>query len=342
MSKVSSKKSIISNFSALSAGLAEEPEGEGGVLPSPLGQTAQPVARVGAGVIGATQRTLTDIREERDRLRALLDAGGGLDLDPTLIEPSPFPDRLPDDNDLEFEALKKLISDEGQKVPIGVRRHPRDASRYQVVYGHRRWRAARELGVAVKAIVVSLDDRELVIAQGIENSVRQDLSWIEKALFAWRMDEAGIKARDIRAALAIDDPELARFRAVCRALTVETIALIGRAPKVGRPRWVELANSVSAEPSALDRVRETLASAKVLSSDHRFREALGAVKKPLATERGEIELRGPSGAVVGKATFAINDVKLTMEKSRAEAFAAFLKGEIPALMERFFAREGEE
>ena len=91
MSKVSSKKSIISNFSALSAGLAEEPEGEGGVLPSPLGQTAQPVARVGAGVIGATQRTLTDIREERDRLRALLDAGGGLDLDPTLIEPSPIP-----------------------------------------------------------------------------------------------------------------------------------------------------------------------------------------------------------------------------------------------------------
>ena len=200
MSKVSSKKSIISNFSALSAGLAEEPEGEGGVLPSPLGQTAQPVARVGAGVIGATQRTLTDIREERDRLRALLDAGGGLDLDPTLIEPSPYPDRLPDDNDLEFEVLKKLISDEGQKVPIGVRRHPTDASRYQVVYGHRRWRAARELGVAVKAIVVSLDDRELVIAQGIENSVRQDLSWIEKALFAWRMDEAVIKARDIRAA----------------------------------------------------------------------------------------------------------------------------------------------
>jgi len=142
-------------------------------------------------VIGATQRTLTDIREERDRLRALLDAAAVL----ISIPPNralPYPDRLPDDNDLEFEVLKKLISDEGQKFRLefdAIQRTP-------AVSGglwHRRWRAARELGVAVKAIVVSLDDRELVIAQGIENSVRQDLSWIEKALFAWRMDEAGIK-----------------------------------------------------------------------------------------------------------------------------------------------------
>lgn len=342
MSKNPPRKSIISNFSALSAGLAEEPDVGGVTRPPPSQLSAQPVARVGAGVIGATQRTLTDIREERDRLQALLDAGGGLDLDPTLIDPSPYPDRLPDDSDLDFEALKKLISEQGQKVPIGVRRHPDAAGRYQVVYGHRRWRAARELSIAVKAVVVSLSDSELVIAQGIENSARQDLSWIEKALFAWRMDEAGIKARDIRAALVIDDPELARFRAVCRALTVETIEVIGRAPKVGRPRWVELANAVNAEPSALDRVRETLAAAKVLSSDHRFREALGAVKAVPTTERADVDLRAPSGAVVGKAMFVNTDIKLTMEKSRAEAFATFLKGELPVLMERFFAREGEE
>jgi len=84
-------------------------------------------------------------------------------------------------------------------------------------------------------------------------------------------------------------------------------------------------------------VRKTLASAKVLSSDHRF-ESVRRRKKPLATERGEIELRGPSGAVVGKATFAINDVKLTMEKSRAEAFAAFLKARSRADGEVFRSR----
>jgi ParB family chromosome partitioning protein len=339
MSKVPPRKSIISSFSALSSGLSEEPMADGGVRPS---HSAQSVARVGAGVIGATQRTLTDIREERDRLQALLDAGGVREIDPSLIDPSPYPDRLPDDSDLDFQAFKRLISDEGQKIPIEVRRHPEASSRYQVVYGHRRWRAARDLGIAVKAVIVSLSDRELVIAQGIENSARQDLSWIEKALFAWRMDETGIKARDIRAALVIDDPELARFRAVCRTITVEIIEKIGRAPKVGRPRWVELANAVTAQPDGLDRLRKSLAAAKDLSSDHRFRDALGAVRDASSKERADVELRAPSGSAVGRASFGNSEVRLTIEKSRAEAFATFLKGELPVLMERFFAFDGEK
>ncbi|MFX8852474.1 ParB N-terminal domain-containing protein, partial [Acinetobacter baumannii] len=91
---------------------------------------------------------------------------------------------------------------------------------FQVIYGHRRWRAAKDLGLLVKAIVVAYDDRELAIAQGIENAARQDLSWIEKALFAFRMEDAGVKARDIRAALSIDDAELARFRSVTRAIPI--------------------------------------------------------------------------------------------------------------------------
>jgi ParB family chromosome partitioning protein len=342
MSKHSPRKSIISNFSALSAGLTEQPDDkiESG-SPRPV-QTPQPASRVGAGVIGATQRTLTDLREERDRLRAQLEAGGVRELDPSWVDPSPYPDRLPDDGDHEFEAFKKLISDEGQKVPIGVRPHPDAAGRYQVVYGHRRWRAAKELGVTVKAVIASLTDRELVIAQGIENSARQDLSWIEKALFAWRMDEAGIKARDIRSALAIDDPELARFRAVCRALTVDMILAIGRAPRAGRPRWVALGSAVSADPTALERLKESLASAKDSTSDDRFRAALESVKKRTESARKGVDLSSPSGKVVGRATFSASEIRLTIEKSRSEAFATFLSAELPSLMSKFFASEREE
>ncbi len=336
MSKHPPKKSIISHFSALSAGLTESTESEGH---SSTTAHMQPVARVGAGVIGATQRTLTEIREERDRLQAQLDAGGGLEIDPALIDPSPFPDRLPDDNDLEFTALKKLISEEGQQVPIGVRRHPGNPDRYQVVYGHRRLRAAKELGIAVRAVVASLSDTELVIAQGIENSARKDLSWIEKALFAWRMDQAGIKARDIRAALAIDDPELARFRAVCRSVSIETILAIGRAPKAGRPRWVALANAVATDPDSMSRVRATLAAAKESSSDCRFRAALEATKKAPMGAVNNIELTSPTGSVIGRAVFAGDKVRLTLRKSQAEAFAVFLKGELPSLIDRFFERE---
>ncbi|SDR63391.1 ParB family protein [Rhizobiales bacterium GAS113] len=339
MNKHAPRKSIIASFGALSGSQPESETTSGDISARPM----QPVARVGAGVIGATQRTLTDIREERDRLLAQLAAGGGLELDPSLIDPSPFPDRLPDDTELDFEAFRKLIEEEGQKVPIQVRTHPSAAGRYQVVYGHRRWRAAKELARPVKAIVVSLTDSELVVAQGIENAARQDLTWIERALFAWRMDDAGIKARDIRAALAIDDPELARFRAVCRALPAEVLAAIGRAPKVGRPRWVELANAVESDPEALTKIHKTLAAAKVSAdrSDDRFRHVLAAVKAKPVDERSDLQLLTPSGKTVGKAAFARGDIKLTIAREHADAFASFLKEEIPMMMERFFAHQGE-
>lgn len=336
-----SGRSILANFGSFS-----KPETSPDTPSPPTRADApiQPVARVGAGVIGATQRSLAELRGERDRLQALVDAGGGSELDPSSIDPSPFPDRLPDDSQVDFEALKKLISEEGQKVPIQVRRHPTVSGRYQVVYGHRRWRAALDLGVKVKATVVALSDSELVVAQGIENAARQDLSWIERALFAWRMDQAGIKARDIRAALSVDDPELARLRAVCRTVPVEVIEAIGRAPKAGRPRWVALATAIGEDSAALDRVRKTLSGDKVsaLPSDERFKLVFAAVKKPPARSHSEVELRSPAGKVLGKATFSKGDIKLTVSEKHASEFGAFLEGELPGLVERFFAQEGTE
>lgn len=341
-SKSRSGRSILANFGSFS-----EPETISGPSPSSpacVDAPAQPPARVGAGVIGATQRSLAELREERDKLQALVDVAGSSELDPGSIDPSPFPDRLPDDSQVDFEALKRLIAEEGQKVPIQVRRHPKISGRYQIVYGHRRWRAALDLGIKVKATVVALSDSELVVSQGIENAARQDLSWIERALFAWRMDQAGIKARDIRAALSIDDPELARLRAVCRAVPVDVIKAIGRAPKAGRPRWVAMATAIGEDPAALERVQKTLSGDKVstLTSEDRFKLVLAAVKAPPARSRSELELRSPAGRVLGKATFVKGDIKLTVAEEHASGFGAFLEGELPGLVERFFAREGTD
>jgi ParB family chromosome partitioning protein len=331
VSKRPASKSIVANFAFSAAD-------DGASTPPPV----QPFARVGAGVIGATQRSLSEIREERDRLQALVASGGGLELETSLIDASPFPDRLPDDGERDFESFKKLIADEGQKIPIQVRKSPAAEGRYQIVYGHRRWRACVDLGIKVKATQVDLSDTELVVAQGIENAARQDLSWIERALFAWRMDGAGIKARDIRAALAVDDPELARLRAVCRALPVDVISAIGRAPKVGRPRWVELATAVNNEPKSIDVVRKTLSADKVsaLPSDARFGLVLSVVKGDTAPERDSLELKSPAGEVIGKASFSASDVKLSLGRAHAETFGAFLKKELAALVTKFFAQEG--
>ena len=166
------------------------------------------------------------------------------------------------------------------------------------------------------------------------------MSWIERALFVDRMDKAGIKPRDIRAALSVDDPELARLRQVCRAIPVELIEAIGRAPKVGRPRWVELATAVR-QNGLVGSIRQTLSDDKVsgLSSDERFNRVLTMIKTKTAGPPDRIELKSPGGKIVACASFAPGQVKLTVDKDSSDAFSNFLKEELPLLMKQFFIRE---
>ena len=337
------RKSIIASFGAFSEPEREkpaEPENSGSGQPaSPEGSPdLRRSGRVGAGVIGATQRTLTELREERDRLQALVNAGGSVKLDPAAIDPSPFVDRLPEDTDADFERFRKLIGDEGQKVPIQVRPHPTDEGRFQVIYGHRRWRATKELGIQVDAIILSLDDSELVMAQGIENAARQDLTWIERALFVRQMDDAEIRARDIRATLSIDDAELARLRSVVKTVPSDVIRLIGRAPKVGRPRWCEFARVLDVNPRAVANARRALSADKASTalSDERFRQALSSIKESTAPSRKAFPLRDRSGKVVGKMTVANGGIKLAVDKDIAPQFREFIEHEFEGLMDRFF------
>lgn len=343
-----SSKSITASFGLIAAGL--EPAKEAPVaearpavaqpkVTTPPAGAPQP--RVGAGVIGAAQRSIEELRIERDRLKAQLEAGsaGHVELDPALIDPSPYPDRLPEDDDeSSFAAFRSSFETEGQKIPIQVRPHPEARGRYQVVYGHRRLRAARELGVRVKAVVTELSDRDLVVSQGIENAARQDLTWIERALFASRMDEAGVKPRDIYAALSIDDAELARMRGVYRTIPRSVIEAIGRAPKVGRPRWGEFARLFATHADAEERVLKTLSADRIskLASDDRFRHALSALQSPAAAARAEpVPVLSSSGKPLGTLKLTDKEFRLTLSGPRGEAFAAFLAAELPDLVERF-------
>ncbi|NLS20243.1 plasmid partitioning protein RepB [Rhizobium sp. P40RR-XXII] len=340
MSK-SPRKSIVASFGLLSAEL-ESSEAAADQPSPPPAPTTQPV-RVGAGVIGAAHRAIGDIRAERDRLRAIVESGEGWiqDLDPHIIDPSPYPDRLPDDHPHDFERFKRSVEEEGQKVPIQVRRHPSSPDRYQVVYGHRRWRAALELGRSVRAIEVEISDLDLVLAQGIENASRQDLTWIERALFALRMDDAGIKARHIYAALSIEDAELARMRSVYRAIPADVIEAIGRAPKVGRPRWLELAKAVSAQHDALEAVRSALSDAGKAkeTSDERFQLALHAIKPRAGSRNSQVPISDASGTRLGACVVSPREMRISGEGKLGLEFIKFVEEELPGLVERFALRK---
>jgi len=331
------RKSIVASFGLLSAELESGDVGAAPAAPDP--SPAQPT-RVGAGVIGAAHRAIGDIRAERDRLRAIIESGEGSihDLDPTTIDPSPYPDRLPDDDPSDFESFKRSIETEGQKVPIQVRRHPSSIGRYQVIYGHRRWRAALELGQTVRAIEVEISDLDLVVAQGIENASRQDLTWIERVLFASRMDDAGIKPRDIYAALSIEHTELARMRGVYRSIPADVIEAIGRAPKIGRPRWLDLAKTISAVPGALEAVRSVLlqADAEPKSSNERFQRALSAVKPSTDPRSSSLApIVDASGAKLAGYMMSPKEVRISAEGALGIEFIRFVEGELSGLVERF-------
>lgn len=82
----------------------------------------------------------------------------------------------------DITALAKSIAHEGQKVPILIRRSIKSSKKYEIIYGHRRWRACKSLGKEVQAIVEDLDDKEAASAQKVENENRKNICDYSRAL----------------------------------------------------------------------------------------------------------------------------------------------------------------
>lgn len=238
--------------------------------------------RVGSGVVAATKETvIAELRQERDKLRAqLADQASSdvVDLDPAAVDPSPFPDRL---SDAQSEAtildLRQSIKDRGQEIPILVRPHPEAPGRYQIAYGHRRLKAISGIpGAFIRAVVRPLTDAELVQAQGVENSDRQDLSFIERVLFASHVralcPEPKEEVTRVKLALSITDAEASYLKRVHATVPDAIIRAIGPAPKIGRPRWMKLGELLEADAmqTRAQAYIGTEAFTDELSSDKRF------------------------------------------------------------------------
>lgn len=101
-----------------------------------------------------------------------------LEIDVDLIEPSTAQPRTHFDEE-RLEELAQSIRANGIVQPLLVRRR---GSRYQLVAGERRWRAAQRAGLArVPAVVREIPDEKLLELALIENIQRQELNAIEEA-----------------------------------------------------------------------------------------------------------------------------------------------------------------
>jgi len=90
-----------------------------------------------------------------------------------------------------LEELAESIKSQGLIQPILVR--AKSAGRYEILAGHRRWRASQRAGLeAVPAVIKEVSDQAALAVALIENIQREDLNPIEEAMGLKRlMDEFG-------------------------------------------------------------------------------------------------------------------------------------------------------
>jgi ParB family chromosome partitioning protein len=322
------------------------------------GSRSAPLAFAGRGALGAVTRTIDDLASRGERAKELeqrLAAGEVIvELSPGCIDGSIITDRL-SGNDVSYQLLVEAIRAQGQDSPILVRPHPTAAGRYQVAFGHRRLRVAIELGRPVRAIVRDLSDRDLVVAQGQENSARADLSFIERARFAWRLEAGGYDRETIIAALSVDKTTVSRMISVATQIPEALIIGIGPAPATGRDRWLELAALCKTTSENGD--YQTLLSDPAFAaadSDMRFELTVNSLSVtaelgPPFSAVGRIpRARGrarywtpPGGRRTAKITANDQAFVLAVDQRVAPGFGEYLMGELDRLYGDYEkAREG--
>lgn len=296
--------------------------------------------RVSSGTVRSLKDSFSEVEKENEELREKIASGAlVIEIEPSLVDPSPLADRFREDEDGSFDALKQSIAQRGQEVPILVREHPETKGRYQSAYGHRRVRAARELGIAVKAILRSLSDEALVVAQGLENAPREDLSFIERAIFAMQIENAGHSRAVVQDALSIDRAEASKLLSVARSIPGDVVQAIGKASKAGRGRWQSFAEFIK-DTAALKRVRAAIGDPKFAArdTDARFLAAFSVASRPsqrAAKPSKEEPVFSTSGEKLARIRQNERELKLVIDKNVPTTFATFLVDQLPALFDAF-------
>ncbi|MBP1807436.1 plasmid partitioning protein RepB [Rubellimicrobium aerolatum] len=298
-------------------------------------------ARPSRGAIGAVSQSIADLKA-----RAILE------IDPWTIEAGGMQDRLESDA-AEDAELARSIAEYGQQVPILVRPHPEKEGRYQIVYGRRRVLALRDLGQPVKALVRDLDDHALVMAQGQENTARRNLSFIEKASFAYQMTEAGYDRKAICDALAIDKTAISRMLSVVERIPQDLIRFIGAAPSIGRDRWLQVADMYASRPQDSETVQSLLGlMVDGGPSDERFAALQTYLERPFRprppdpaaprTPRAPTRpVRTADGLRLGAARRSDTAVVIRLDRARSQGFEDWLLDRLPDLHRDWLKTRGD-
>lgn len=303
-------------------------QGKDGASPSKT--PTPPTPRYSKGAIGAVSQSIQELKSR-----------SVVEVDARMVDAAGVKDRL-DPADTDHAALVESIREYGQQVPVLLRVNPNDPERYQVVYGRRRIRALKDLGLPVKALIRDLDDRALIIAQGQENTARKDLTFIERANFARQMRDGGYDRKVICDALHVDKTVISRMLSVADVIPVALIEAIGPAPSVGRDRWLALKDAMDRTSVAVEEA--TALVDPEMGSDLRFKTLLETLEARLRKPKAAADVE--TTAVTGEngetlATAKWSGGKMTMVLSSEGGFDRWLADNLKEIHQSWKDQTGE-
>ncbi|MFG5384491.1 plasmid partitioning protein RepB [Yoonia sp. R2-816] len=249
--------------------------------------------------------------------------GGIQEIDTALILPWGPQDRLKltavNSANEDVLDLVESIKQSGQQVPVLLRPAGKHDGKFEVVYGRRRILACQQLGVPVKALIRTLDDSEALIAKGLENASRQDLSFYERARFALAILDQGHSRDQAQQALSISKNTLSQLERVARLIPDRVGEAIGPAHGAGRPKWMTLAAAFEGGAmTKTDAMKVLHGLSDDAGSDARLQAVLGSLNK-----RGPKNARPVQRAPVDGALVKSTKSSVTVTIKRAGDTTAF-------------------
>ncbi|MEY9103716.1 ParB family chromosome partitioning protein [Sinorhizobium fredii] len=298
--------------------------------------TSPHLLKVAAGV-----RQIQERSELADRL--LKDGGQIIEIDPDDVLDSDIPDRFASAYDAtNLTELMQSMGEHGQSTPGLVRSVPGGSKPFQIVFGRRRLAAAKLLGTKFKAIARDLSDEEAVVLQGEENSNRNDLSFIERCLFAHSQESSGFGREIICKSLNTGKSHVSEMIRLANALPREILQDIGAAPDVGRRRWVDFEARWSAHQAPMSVARKALSQDEIRNGDSNARfagvfDALSDERQVAVSSDEGTELIS-HGLVLGQVSHGKSGSKLAFNKSVPSGFVDFVAAQIESLHDQFMQR----
>jgi len=219
------------------------------------------------------------------------DARGPAEIPVDRIRANPEQPRRVFDPD-ELERLAASIRQHGILQPVVVRRA--DDGGYELVVGERRWRAARQAGLAaIPAVVADVEPRERLALALVENVQRHDLNPMELAHAFEALAEQGATQEEIGTRVGFDRATVAnhlRLLELSRELQqdVESGALT-----LGHAKALLSVASPERRRALRDRIVDDGLSVRRAEEEAR---TLGAAVRPARKARGEVRVLDPDTA----------------------------------------------